>query len=75
MKSVLSSTPAPPPQYPVLKRYTDDEGSFVVLFDEPRTGTVIQTGHPRRPIGDRSITFIEGAFTPLGPHETITLSN
>lgn len=50
-------------KYPYLGRISLIEGSFVVLFSKPETGTVIHDPYSVHGVGNYSNTWAEDEFT------------
>jgi hypothetical protein len=61
--------------YPCLKQYTDEQGSFVVLFSDYETGTVVHVDDrwTAWEVGHHSTEWAEDSFDPF--NATVTLAN
>ena len=60
------------PEYPCLKEYTDDDGTYIVLFVNPKLGTVLYSAHPDHEVGYTCSVWPE-LFTKTS--KKITLEN
>lgn len=60
--------------YPWAGIYTDTNGSFVVLFEAPAKGVVIQSTHPTRTLGMSSCNWSTCMYKPFYGRITLNFS-
>lgn len=52
-------------KYPYFGKFTDNEGSFVVLFSNSNTGMIVKSEMVCRPVYQHSCSWVEDKFIKL----------